>query len=198
MAAEREVRLDPLLQRDEPELVEPGDLGLGEGLVEEVRERRPSPERECLAERTLGRTRIAARERRATLGREADEPMDVHALGLELEDIARSARHDGFRAERLAKLGHVDLDGVRGGLGRVARPEALDELVDRDDPSGLEREHGEERAGLLPAERDWVSVLQRLQRPEEPELELRVPGPAGGAHSSRSFARSRPSVHARS
>ena len=123
--------------------------------------------------------------------------MDVHALGLELEDIPRRARHDGFRAERLAKLGHVDLDGVRGGLGRVARPEALDELVDRDDPSGLEREHGEERAGLLPAERDRVSVLQRLQRSEELELDPRVPGPAGRAHSSRSFARRRPSVHAR-
>ena len=171
MAPEREVRLDALLDGDEPELFEPRDLGLGERLVEEVRERRPSPEPERLAERALGCSGIPARERRATLGRETDEPMDVHALGLDLEDIARGARHDGFRAERLSKLGDVHLDCVRSGLGRVAGPEALDELVDRDDPSGLEREHGEERAGLLPAERDRVSVLQHLQRPEELELD---------------------------
>ncbi len=43
MTTESEVRLDPLLDRDEPELVESGDLGLRERLVEEVRERRPSP-----------------------------------------------------------------------------------------------------------------------------------------------------------
>ena len=65
VAPEREVRLDPLLERDEPELLEPGDLGLGERLVEEVRERRPAPERERLAQRALGRSRIAARERSA-------------------------------------------------------------------------------------------------------------------------------------
>ncbi len=196
MAAEREVGLDALLDGDKPELFEPGDLGLGERLVEEVRERRPSPEPERLAECALGRSRIARPRAQSDPRREADEPVDVHALGLDLEDIARGARHDGLRAERLAKLGDVDLDCVRSGLGRVAGPEALDELIDRDDPSGLEREHGEERAGLLPAERDWVSVRQRLQGPEELELELRVPGPAGSAHSSRSFARRRSGVHA--
>ena len=89
MATEREVRLDPLLDGDEPELVEPGDLGLGERLVEEVRKRRPSPETERLAERALGRSRIAARKSRPTLGREANEAMDVDALGRDLEDIAR-------------------------------------------------------------------------------------------------------------
>ena len=48
VTSEREIRLDPLLERDGAQLLEPRDLGLGERLVEEVRERRPAPERECL------------------------------------------------------------------------------------------------------------------------------------------------------
>ena len=61
MTSEREISLDPLLERDGAQLLEPRDLGLGERLVEEVRERRPAPERECLAQRPLGRDRISAR-----------------------------------------------------------------------------------------------------------------------------------------
>ena len=76
---------------------------------------------------------------------------------------------------------------MRSGLGRVAGPEAFDELIDGHDASGLEREYGEERARLQPAKPYRVSVLQRLHGPEELELEVRVPGPAGGAHLSRSF-----------
>ena len=57
------------------------------------------------------------------------------------------------RAERLTELRDVDLDGVRGRLRRLARPERLDEPVDGDDASRLEREDGEEGARLLPAER---------------------------------------------
>ncbi len=46
VAPEREVGLDPLLERDGAQLLEPGDLGLRERLVEEVGERRAAPERE--------------------------------------------------------------------------------------------------------------------------------------------------------
>ena len=64
VAAERQIGLDALLERQQPELVEPGDLGLRELLVGEVRERRAAPHVERLAgggrER---RSRVAALER---------------------------------------------------------------------------------------------------------------------------------------
>ena len=44
--AEGEVGLDPLLQADQAQLLEPRDLGLGEGLVAEVGEGRPPPQRQ--------------------------------------------------------------------------------------------------------------------------------------------------------
>ena len=72
MAPQREVGLDPLLERDCAELLEPCDLGLGERLVEEVGERRPAPERERVTERTLGRSGVSALEfRPSVLGRRA-------------------------------------------------------------------------------------------------------------------------------
>ena len=46
VAAEREVGLDPILERGEPQVLEPPDLVLRERLVREVGERRAAPERE--------------------------------------------------------------------------------------------------------------------------------------------------------
>ena len=54
MAPEREVGVDPLLEHDRAELLEPRDLVLRERLVQEVGERGAAPERERLAKRALG------------------------------------------------------------------------------------------------------------------------------------------------
>ncbi len=51
VAAELDLGLDAVLERGEPELVEPRDLRLEEALVREVGERRAAPERERVPER---------------------------------------------------------------------------------------------------------------------------------------------------
>ena len=56
--AEREIRLDPLLQGLDPELLEPRDLGLRPGLVGELGQRRPSPERERLPQHPVRLGRV--------------------------------------------------------------------------------------------------------------------------------------------
>ena len=50
VAAEREVGVDPVLERGEPQLREAGGLGRRERLLRELGERRAAPERERLAE----------------------------------------------------------------------------------------------------------------------------------------------------
>ena len=47
--AELDLGLQPILERGQPELVEPGDLVLEERLEREIGERRPAPERERVA-----------------------------------------------------------------------------------------------------------------------------------------------------
>ena len=49
--------------RGEPELLEPGDLRLGEPLEREVGERRPAPQAECLAEQAGGSARVTTLRR---------------------------------------------------------------------------------------------------------------------------------------
>ena len=80
VAAQREIGVDALLENDRAELLEAGYLVLRERLVEEVRERRPTPESERLAHRALGGDRIASCERGAPFLREPHKAVDVDVL----------------------------------------------------------------------------------------------------------------------
>ena len=77
-----------------------------------------------------------------------------------------------LRAQSLAELGDVDLNRVRGGFRRISRPEALDEPVDGDDATRLERQDGQQSTQLLAAEGDSRFPVACLQRTEHPQLEL--------------------------
>ena len=59
--AERELRLDQLLERRAPQVVQACHLGLGEWLIGEIRQRRPSPQRQRFLElRTAESARLPA------------------------------------------------------------------------------------------------------------------------------------------
>jgi hypothetical protein len=109
--------------------------------------------------------------------------MCVHSFRVELEHVSRRTRRDDG-PECFAQLGDVDLDGVPRGVWRLPRPERLDETIDGDDATGLEREHGEERAGLLAPQRDRLTVSFDLDRAEETYLELLGACPARSVHVS--------------
>ena len=84
MPAERELGVDPLLERDDPQLVEPRRLEPGELLLVEVGERRAAPERERLAQQRRAPCRLGA----ARFGEQALEAVRVDALGLERQPVA--------------------------------------------------------------------------------------------------------------
>ena len=69
MVAQLDLRLDPVLEGGQPELVEAGDLVLQEALEREVGERRPAPQRERVAQ--CGRA-LCGRQRPCV----ADEPLE--------------------------------------------------------------------------------------------------------------------------
>ena len=144
MPLERQVRLDPLLDDEQPEFLEARDLDLGERLVGEVGERRPAPEVERGAQQLGGPRLLTRLERHATLVHDPREPVDVDAPRIQLARVARGTCGDGRAPERLPQSRHVHLDRVRGGVGRVAGPEVVHEPIDRDDAPRLERQHGEE------------------------------------------------------
>src|SRR4051812_15517316 len=55
MARELELHLDTVLERGQPQLLEPRDLGLSERVVCNIQKGRPSPQSEGLFERRVGR-----------------------------------------------------------------------------------------------------------------------------------------------
>ena len=112
---ERQVRVDPVFERGEPELREPGGLAQCERLVGELRERRTVPEAKRLTQACCAGQVLAARERRASLAEEAFEAGEVELLGRELRHVALCVRPNRrIGAERLAQLRDVHLNGLGG------------------------------------------------------------------------------------
>jgi hypothetical protein len=88
VAAERQVGVDPCLERAEAQLLEPGNVAL-EGLLErQVRERRAAPELERVVEDAPRLGEPARRQRRVALVDRGLEPLCVEVVRGELELVA--------------------------------------------------------------------------------------------------------------
>ena len=100
VAAERELRVDELLVRRDPQLLQPRDRGLGERLVGEVGERGAAPQGEAALQRGGGGRRMAG-------GELAPAPV---------EEVLEAARVELLRRERSAR------SRGRGWPARIRRP----------------------------------------------------------------------------
>ena len=85
---ERQLGLDPLLEGDEAQLLEAGDLCLGEGLVREVGERRPRQSARASRRAPAAASGSPPRSPLSPLPQETLEPVNVELLWSELEDVA--------------------------------------------------------------------------------------------------------------
>ena len=114
VASELEVSCDPPLDADETNLFEPKNLRLRERLVSEVGERWTAPEIESFAKpsrRQLGRGLLR-------LLHQPLEAEQVELVRADADHVARLLRDDRLAgSERLAELGNVVLERVRGRLG---------------------------------------------------------------------------------
>ena len=146
VVSECEVGVDPVLERGEPQVLEAGDGGLGEGLEREVAERRTAPQRQRASQPRGPGLGVARGQGAATLRRQELETVKVDLLGRGLQAVTRPLRHDhpGV-ADRFAELRHVHLDAVRRRPWRLAAPELVDQAVDRDRLVRVQEEDREQR-----------------------------------------------------
>ena len=101
--AELQVGVDALLERRQTQVVEPSAFDLREGLRRELRQRGAAPETDRLTDRVRCVNGIAGCERGAPF---LDEPLEtdqVDVLRLDLEHVARRARHERSIGQQLAK-----------------------------------------------------------------------------------------------
>src|SRR5690349_19164619 len=88
MVAEREVGLEVLLEHGETHLLQARTLDDGEGLIDEVSERRADPQAQRLAETRGGLGGVAAGTCAAGLDDELLEAQRIDVVGVDCQEIA--------------------------------------------------------------------------------------------------------------
>src|SRR4051794_39013164 len=162
-----ELRVDPLLDGGEPQLLEPADLGRRERLEREVGQRVAPPESERVAQRGWATRRIEP----ARLADEPREAAEVDRICLDLEHVPGVPSTDELRTEELPERRDGVLQGRGRGTRRLLAPDRADEELRRDDLAGPEEQDGQDRPVLLPAERQRLAVVgDDLERAEQPEF----------------------------
>src|SRR5918993_449724 len=181
MAANDQVRLQPLHEGIQAQLLQASDVGLGEGCVNQVLKRRTPEHRERLTQalpRPLG---IAGRMRRSGPVKEGLEALQVELAGLHAQPVPGRLGHQpgasSLVLEAAAKARDVGVQGGARAGRRGCSPQPLDELVAGDDPVAAEQQHCQGRPLLRPAERENAALIEDLERAEYPELQA-APLPA--------------------
>ena len=175
VSPERQVGLDPPLEREHSELLEAPCNGVEQRLLREVGERATAPEGEARREGRGGHSGIAVLERAASLVRELLEALQVERPGLHREHVPSAARLDRLLSQGLAEPGDVSLDEVRRRARGVVAPEPVDDSRRGHEGIRPTEEQCERGALLRRAEAYRAPVDVCLQRPEHAVLDVHRP-----------------------
>src|SRR5918996_867874 len=190
---EGEVRLDPILERDQAQLLEARDVSLRERLVAKVGERRTAPEVEGLAEPSRRGLGTPVRKRGASFLEEPLEPVEIELLRIDTEQVAAALGTESRAGvHELAQTRSDDLDGVRGGRGRRLSPQGRAELVTRHAAVRMKQKQGKRDTLAATAKRQRAFLSRDLERAEDPKLQPhRLRLTSRGYYSARAAARAR-------
>ncbi len=171
---EREVGVDPSLDRQQVQILQAHDRRLRERLEGEIREGRPAPEPESLAQQPGSGGGIGG----GGLLEETLEASDVELLRVDPDDVAgrdgREERRAG--AERLAQPRDARLQRRSALVWSLPRPELLDQPVGGDDLVRMEEQEREQATLPRAGQRERDAVVENLQRAEDPELQAAFRG----------------------
>ena len=173
MPAERELRLDPVLQGDHAQLVEPPRRESRELFLVQIGQRGPVPEGECLLQQRRPPRRLDV----ARLGEQPLEPVRVDRFRLEREPVAGWLRDDEVAPERLPQRPDRVLQRALSRRGRPLTPQVGHQPVGRDNLSGPQREGSQKRPLLAPRQGHDPLAVPYLERPEEANLHEAVVTP---------------------
>jgi hypothetical protein len=162
--AEREIRIDAVLERREPAFLEPLDIDARERLEGEIRERRPAPERQRLAQLVHGALGRAGRKRAPTVLGKPLEPVEIELAEADAQHVAGRTGHkhvvrDSRRAEGPAETRDVRLQRVGRARRRLLAPELVDQHVGADGLICSQEQDGEHGTLLATAERHLLALV---------------------------------------
>src|ERR687898_1021099 len=169
--AEREVRLDSVLERGQPVLLQLRRRALGKYLEGEILERAAAPQCKRLAESIARVLRPPGTQRLPGLGDERVEAVEVELSKARPQQIAVPLRHEQAVAERLAQIRHVDLNRFGAGRGRPLPPQLVDQAISRDDLAAVKQQDGEHGPLLRTPQHQPPVALDGLKRSQDPKLD---------------------------
>ena len=178
MTAQREIGVDPILERGGAQLLQTGDVRLRERLVAQVGERRASPEAEGIAQNVRGALRVTGSKPASRRGDALHEHIGVQLTRLDPEEVRVPARLEEARRrvfgsallpKRPSQARDVHLERLRRRRRRLGTPQPVDQDVLGDHLVRVQEQDGQERTWLLPAEIDVGAVARGYDRPEDAE-----------------------------
>ena len=146
-----EFRLDARLHCPKPKLVKPPRLNAGQRLVEQVDPRRPTPQRERLAQRRPSSGVIARLGCPIGGPDQLLEPIDVELARLDREQVAAGLAEQPARAELLSQPVDVGIERFGDAWRRVLSPQRLDQFTSRNDLVCVQQQHRQQRPLLAPS-----------------------------------------------
>ena len=147
-----EIGLEPELDGLQAQLVEPSNLGLGEGLIGDVGVGTAVPERQCLADDKRCRSRVRI-EQTPAFGHQLIElpGVKLRRSDLQLVTGCPGEQHRPLRPlltiwlERSPQVRDVNPEGVLMTGRRVLSPQLVDDPVGGDHLVGVDQQQGEQR-----------------------------------------------------
>ncbi len=154
MPTEREIRLDPVLQRRQPDLLEPVPRGPGERPARDAGERLSAPQIERVTQPRGARRRVLGRQCVAPLRAQSLEPLEIELLWCDLQHVAGRMRGDARTPLRIRQRPpqprHQRLQVVARRPRRPLAPQLVDQPVRRDRLARVQQQRRQQSALLRP------------------------------------------------
>jgi hypothetical protein len=177
--AEPQIGVHPILECGKAQLVQAPDLGLREALIAHLRQRRPAPQPQRVAQDLRGARGVALLQRPSAVLRARPKHLGVQLPRPDREQVAAGRRAQPRRAsnvgalERLAQPRDGQLQALdRARRGRLAS-QLLDQPIDRHRLVGMQQQQREQRPLLGAAKRHRQLTVLDLERTQDPELHAR-------------------------
>src|SRR6478752_2079306 len=171
VASKREFRLEPRLESDKPQLLEPRSLAARKLFVAELAVGRPAPEGEPADEQRHGERWVSRPHGSLPFPEQTLEPHRVHEGAVQLQGVARPSPPDRRRMKQSAQLRDVDLQKLVGRDRRRRAPNDVEQTISR---TGLARSHderSEQPTLLLGSKRQRPGGAAELYRPQNANLD---------------------------
>jgi hypothetical protein len=195
---ERELRIDPLLDRVQAQVLETLNLQSCERFELQIGQRPAAPHRLRLAHHHRGVLRIVLLQRATAVGDVLFERLQVQLPWLDAKHVPGRAREQPripvavAAGERLTKTRDLHAKRLLGAVSGQIAQQRVDQPLARHDPAGVAQKQRQQRPLPRPADSHRRIVEQNLQRPENPELKARphlppaiLPQTEGARHCSR-------------